>query len=313
MHTWIKTIAFCFLSFTSISQETVIDSSEWYSEKPSFFYPSYKLNKGRFIGTSIGIGGAWAGSMIGLNEIWYKQVPKSSWNTFDDSKQWLQMDKAGHFYTANKLNLFTTEMFEWSGVKAKNAIWYGLGVSFGFQTTLEFLDAHTEEWGWSWGDVVANTLGSSSYTLQRVFWGEQRIIPKFSYSPTEFASVRPNVLGSTFAESLLKDYNGQTYWLSISPGSFIGGGKIPKWACLSLGYSAHEKLVGSEPYYIDPATGQEYFEQREFLFSLDIDFSQIHVRRPWLRAILKQLNYLKVPFPALMIRDGNLSARPFYF
>lgn len=281
--------------------------------KQSFFSPSPNFNRNRFIGTSIGIGGAWGGSMIGLNQIWYSQVEKSPWNTFNDSKNWLQMDKAGHFYTAYKLNLFTTEMYEWAGVKEKHSIWYGLGVSFGFQTTLEFLDAYTEEWGWSWGDFTANVLGSVSYTTQKLIWNEQRIIPKFSYTPTEFAQVRPNVLGATFAERLLKDYNGQTYWLSFSPGTFFKQSKTPKWACISFGYSAHEKLVGSEPYYLDPLTGIEYNEQREFLLSLDIDFSRIPAKRPWVKAVLKQLNYLKVPFPALMLRDGKLIGKPFYY
>lgn len=282
-------------------------------EKTPFFSPSPTFNKNRFIWTSVGIGGTWAGGMIGLNEIWYSQVTKSPWNSFDDSKNWLQMDKAGHFYTANKLNSLTTEMYQWSGVKNKNAIWYGLGVSLGFQTTLEFLDAFTQDWGWSWGDMTANILGTASYTTQKLIWDEERIITKFSYSPTEFASIRPNVLGSTFPERLLKDYNGQTYWLSFSPGTFLKNSRIPKWACLSFGYSAHEKLVGSEGYYLDPATGIEYFEQREFLLSLDIDFSRIPVKRPWLKALLKQFNYLKVPFPALLVRDGRLIAKPFYF
>jgi uncharacterized protein YfiM (DUF2279 family) len=297
---------------TSVGQDTSAIEIK-HDLRPSFFTPDHQFNKGRFIGTSIGIGGAWAGSMIGLSEVWYSEIEKSPWNTFDDSKQWLQMDKVGHFYTAYKLNALTTEMYQWSGVQPKNAKWYGLGVSLGFQTTLEFLDAYTKEWGWSWGDFTANTLGAASYTVQSHFWNEERIIPKFSYSPTEFAEVRPNVLGSTFAESLLKDYNGQTYWLSFSPGTFFKESKIPKWACISFGYSAHEKLVGSESYYLDPATGREYFEQREFLISLDIDFSRIPVKRPWLRVLLKQLNYLKVPFPTFIIRDGNLIARSLYF
>lgn len=280
---------------------------------PRFFNPSQSFNKNKFIWTSIGIGSAWGGSMIGLNQVWYSQINKSPWNTFDDSKNWLQMDKVGHFYAAYKINALTTELYEWSGVKPKNAVWYGVGISLGFQTTLEFLDAHTEEWGWSWSDMAGNALGSAGYLTQKLVWGEQRIIPKFSYCPTEFAAIRPNVLGGSFAESLLKDYNGQTYWLSVSPGTFFKNSKIPKWACISIGYSAHEKLVGSEAYYQDPITGLEYNEQREFLFSFDIDFSRIPAKRPWVRAMLKQLNYLKIPFPALMLRDGKLMARPFYF
>ena len=313
---------FLFGSWNSIPQNTIpaTDKASSASElevfvlpKPTFFAKDWRFNRNRFIWSSVGIGSAWGGSMIGLNQVWYRQINKSAWNTFDDSKNWLQMDKVGHFYAAYKINALATELYEWSGVKSKNAVWYGVGVSLGFQTTLELLDAHTEEWGWSWGDVAGNVLGSAGYLTQKLIWNEQRIIPKFSYTPTEFAEIRPSVLGGTFAESLLKDYNGQTYWLSVSPGAFFKNSKIPKWACISIGYSAHEKLVGSEAFYQDPITGLEYNEQREFLFSLDIDFSRIPVKRPWVRAILKKLNYLKIPFPALMLRDGKLMARPFYF
>ena len=64
--------------------------------------PSFR--KGRTIGVSTGIGAVWAGSMIGLHGIWYKGMERSKWHTFDDSREWLQMDKAGHVYTANKIS-----------------------------------------------------------------------------------------------------------------------------------------------------------------------------------------------------------------
>lgn len=311
-----------FISQISIGQDTLQSSIICNQAKrpPLPYYKSQKkkyndqeFNKNRFICTSVGIVGTWGGGMVGLHQIWYSKINKSVWNTFDDSKNWLQMDKAGHFYSAYKINSLTTELYEWSGLKSKNAVMYGFGISLGFQTTLEFFDAFTEEWGWSWADMTANVLGSGSYLAQKLIWNEQRIIPKFSYHPTEFAAIRPNVLGGTFMESMLKDYNGQTYWLSFSPGTFFKESKLPKWACISLGYSAHEKLVGSEPYYLDPLTGIEYHEQREFLLSFDIDFSRIPAKRAWVRATLKQLNYLKVPFPTLLLRNGRLIARPIYF
>jgi hypothetical protein len=56
-----------------------------------------------------------------------------------------------------------------------------------------------------------------------------------------------------------------------------------------------------------------YNSQREFLLSLDIDFSRIPVKKPWLKVLLKQLNYLKMPFPALIIRDGKLSGSALYY
>lgn len=270
------------------------------------------LNKQRSIIVASVAGGLWAGSMVSLSSVWYKDVPKSKFHTFDDSKNWLQMDKAGHFYTANKIALLTGNAFQWSGMNVKTAALLGTGVSLGYQTTLEFLDAYSAEWGFSWSDVAANTLGAGFYLGQELLLQEQRFLLKFSAHPTEFAALRPSVLGSTFAERLLKDYNGQTYWLSFTPAQFIHNSKFPAWLCVSLGYSSHAKIVGDQNAYTD-LSGKNYFAQREFLLSLDIDFSQLPVKKPWLKTVLRQLNYIKIPFPALLLRNGQLSALPIYF
>lgn len=279
----------------------------------SFWKATDSLHKGRLIGTSVSVGSVWAGSMIGLGKVWYSDVEKSKWHAFDDSRNWLQMDKAGHFYTAYKLNQLNTDLFKWTGMKDRTALWIGTGISLGYQTTLEMFDAFSQDWGFSWADFTANAVGTGFYLGQELIWNEERIIPKFSYHSTEYASIRPEILGNTFAESLLKDYNGQTYWLSFSPGTFIKSESFPDWLCFSFGYSADQKLVGSEEYYMDPSTGIEYHSQREFLFSLDVDFSRLPVKRPWLKVVLKQLNYLKVPFPALIYNGSSLKASGLYF
>lgn len=287
--------------------------SSFVFSQDNFFSPADSLSKGRVIGTSVGIGSFWSGSMIGLSQVWYSEVEKEPWHAFDDSKNWLQMDKVGHFYISHKISQFCRDKYMWSGVDNTTATWIGAGISVGYQTTFEFLDAYSAEWGFSWSDVAANTLGTASYTAQSLVWKEERIIPKFSYSPTAFASIRPEVLGSTFAESLLKDYNGQTYWLSFSLGTFLKNSRIPEWACISIGYSAHAKLKGDEETYTDVTTGINYQSQRELLLSLDIDFSRIPIKKPWLKAIVKQFNYVKIPFPALIFRGQKILGSPLYF
>lgn len=279
----------------------------------SFFQEAERLSKGRLIGTSVGIGSFWSGSMIGLSQVWYSEVDKEPWHTFDDSRNWLQMDKAGHFYISHKITQFCRDKYVWSGVDNKTSTWIGAGISIGYQTTFEFFDAYSAEWGFSWSDVAANTLGTLSYSAQSLIWEEERIIPKFSYSPTDYAAIRPEVLGSTFSESLLKDYNGQTYWLSFSPATFFKDINIPKWACISFGYSIDGKLKGDAEVYADASSGTIYQSQREFLLSLDIDFSRLPIKRPWLKAVVKQFNYIKIPFPALRLSGGNLDGSLLYF
>jgi hypothetical protein len=92
--------------------------------------------------------------------------------------------------------------------------------------------------GASSGDIIANASGTALFVSQ-LLWKEQRITPKFSFHTTH-AQYRPNVLGSSLAEQMLKDYNGQTYWLSVNLHSFYKGSKIPKWLNLAIGMEQTE-------------------------------------------------------------------------
>jgi hypothetical protein len=113
----------------------------------------------------------------------------------------------------------------------------------------------------------------------------------------------------------LKDYNGQTYWLSFNPFLFSTHSKFPKWLCLSFGYSVDAKLVGNSESYIYTIGSDQitYLSKRQFLASLDIDFSRIPAKKPWVKTILKQLNYVKIPFPALILQNGKLQGKALYF
>lgn len=278
-----------------------------------FFTASDTLNKKRTIYSSIGIGCAWSGSMIGLSQVWYKDVTKTQWHTFDDAQNWLQMDKFGHLYTAYHLNKLTSNLYTWSGINNKRSVIIGSCVSLGYQTTLEMLDAYAEEWGFSWSDMAGNAIGTGLFTLQQLTFKEQRVIPKFSYHPTKFASIRPDVLGDNPIESFLKDYNGQTYWLSTNIGSFFPNSSIPSWLCISIGYSAHQKLVGDQSSFYSSDDNFEFVEQREWLLSLDIDLSKLPIKRPWLKMLVNQFNYLKVPCPSLLLRNNVVYGKLLYF
>src|SRR5574343_1307223 len=260
----------------------------------NFFLKSDSLNTKRIVFTSSSISTVWAGSILGLQQIWYSNITKSSFHTFNDSKNWMQMDKAGHVYTANKISQLSGDVYKWSGMKPKNAALLGSFVGLGCQSSLELLDAYSGDWGFSWADMTANTAGSLIYLGQELAWNEQRFQLKFSYHPTEYAALRQEVLGANFQERLLKDYNGQTYWLSFNPFLFYKNSIFPKWICLSLGYSVDAKLVGDSDSYISGTTN--YYAHREFLLSFDVDFSRLPIKKPWLKALVKQFKYINISF-----------------
>jgi hypothetical protein len=289
-------------------------SSYNYSYGQDFFLKnSDSLSSPRVVAISSGIGLSWVVGSIGISNLWYADYPKTKFHSFNDVRNWLQMDKMGHVYTANKFCYLTKSLYSWSGLTKKKASMVGSLVGLGLQTTLEVMDGYSAEWGFSWPDMIANGIGTSVFCAQELLWEEQRILLKFSYHPTSYAKVRPAVLGSTFSERFLKDYNGQSYWVSASPGAFFSNSKLPKWLALSIGYSIDGKLVGDQETYFDPSTKITYASSRQLLVSLDLDFSKIPVKRSWVKVFLRQLNHLKFPFPALVFSDGKVMGSLFYF
>ncbi len=239
-----------------------------------------------------------AGTLISLNQLWYADYPRSGFHFINDNSEWLQMDKLGHFYSSYQLGRFGAEMLDWSGASKKDQMIYGAGLGFVFLTAVEVMDGFSSEWGASSGDVIANASGTALYVSQELFWKEQRIIPKFSFHKTHFAAIRPNVLGTSTMQQILKDYNGQTYWLSINLYSFFKGSKIPKWLNLAFGYGADGMVYG------DYKNADLFLEQnperiRQFYMSFDVDLTKIDTKSHLLKTFFSVFNTLKIPAPTI--------------
>ncbi|MDI6050893.1 DUF2279 domain-containing protein [Flavobacterium sp. XS2P24] len=264
----------------------------------SFFKPSDSLDIKRQNTVIISEAVLATGTLIALNQAWYAEYPKSDFHFINDNAEWLQMDKAGHVFSSYHLGRFGAEMLQWSGANKKNQMLYGAGLGFAFLTAVEVLDGYSSEWGASLGDVVANASGTALYVSQELIWKEQRITPKFSFHTTKYAGYRPEVLGSSFTEQILKDYNGQTYWLSINLHSFAKGSKIPKWLNLALGYGADGMITGNKE-DAPPILTSNPKRFRQFYLSLDVDLTKIKTKSHFLKTVFSVLNTVKIPAPTI--------------
>jgi len=282
------------------------------SKIDGFLTPSDTLNTHRrnaVIITEASLAGI---TLVGLNQLWYADYPRSKFQTIDDSKEWLQMDKMGHVFSSYQLGRVGTNVLNWSGVSKKNQLIFGGTLGLTFLTAVEVLDGYSAEWGFSWSDMVANATGTGLYVGQELLWNEQRITLKYSFHQTQYASQRPDKLGDGFFEEVLKDYNGQTYWLSANIHSFFKNDKVPKWLNIAVGYGAEGMLVGDNESVDNLGITQS--PRRQFYLSLDVDLSRINTNSQLLKSILEVLNVIKVPFPALELdSNGKLKAHPVYF
>ncbi|MEJ7913559.1 MAG: hypothetical protein WKF70_10420, partial [Chitinophagaceae bacterium] len=84
----------------------------------------------------------YAGTMFLLGQAWYKNYPRTGFHVFNDSKEWLQLDKAGHVWTAYNIAKYSKGLWSWAGMTDRKAAWLGGISSMGYQTILEYLDAH---------------------------------------------------------------------------------------------------------------------------------------------------------------------------
>jgi hypothetical protein len=265
-----------------------------------FFKPADSLNKSRRNAVVISESAATGVALIALNQVWYSDYPKSDFHFINDNAEWLQMDKAGHVFASYHLARIGSDLLSWSGVKGSQRLVYGAGAGFAFLTAVEIMDGYSSQWGASLGDVAANASGTALYVSQELLWKEQRIIPKFSFHTTPYASARPNVLGSNATEQILKDYNGQTYWLSANVHSFFKSSKIPQWLNLAAGYGAEGMITGNNS-FVNTVFLPEDERFRQFYLSVDIDLSKIQTKSRLLKTVFSVLNTVKIPAPTLEI------------
>lgn len=274
------------------------------------------LHPGRLAAVVSVQGGLYVASLAGLYYAWYRDYPQTTFHFFNDSGEWMQVDKCGHAVASAWISRIGYLSYRWAGLPEKRAAWYGGLLGFAYMLNIEMLDGFSAGWGFSPGDLAANTFGSAIFVAQQLGWHEQRISLKYSFHPTSYAEYRPDLLGTGFVQNMLKDYNGHSYWLSGNISSFLPAGtRFPRWLNIAVGYGA-EGMTGG---FGNPAihNGQpvpEFQRYRKFLLSVDVDLTRIPVRSKAVKALFNVLSFIKIPAPAIEINTlGNFRAYPVYY
>jgi len=274
------------------------------------------IRKGRLAGVVIAQGALYVASITGLYFAWYKEYPQSTFHLFNDGGEWMQVDKCGHGITAYYISRIGYSTYRWSGVKEKPAAWFGGLLGFAYLLNIEILDGFSSQWGFSLGDLTANTLGSMIFVGQQLAWHEQRFSLKYSFHQTQYAQYRPDLLGDNLIQNMIKDYNGQSYWVSGNISSFLSSSsKFPKWLNIAAGYGA-EGMTGASGNTTDQ-NGQPvpaFPRYRQFFLSVDVDLTRIPTKSSVLKGIFTVLSFIKIPAPALEYNTlGQFKAHAVYY
>ena len=294
-------IFFILLPVLSLSQSKKLEK---------FLTSSDTLNKVRRNSIIISEATISIATLVGLNQLWYADFERSKFHTINDNQEWLQMDKLGHTFAAYQFGKHSAQLLNWSGVSKRNQLLYGATLGFTFLSAVEVLDGYSSEWGFSWGDILANGAGTGLYIGQELLWKEQRILLKYSFHTTKYAKQRPDKLGHSFLEQTLKDYNGQTYWLSANLHSFFKNSNSPKWLNIAIGYSGEGMLSGVKNIANQQLTTNSRY--RQYYLSLDLNLEAIKTNSKLLKTLFNLFNMIKIPLPTLEFSKNRCVFHPFY-
>ncbi|HEY5748693.1 MAG TPA: DUF2279 domain-containing protein [Chryseolinea sp.] len=284
---------FVLLFLFTLSQAQVADSTQ--------------VNKKRLRGFVIGSTVAYSITLAGLNELWYKDSGHQSFRFFNDDDEWKQVDKTGHFLSAFYFSYGTSRALQWCNVKPKKSDLIGALVGFGVMVPIEIFDGFSQAYGASAGDLVADAAGAAFFLGQARLWKEPRIFPKFSFHRTDYAPLRPNTLGDGMPSEMFKDYNGQTYWLSVDMDKFI---RFPRWLNLVVGHGAEGMVYARVNENMAAGYPAPY---RQFYIGLDFDLRAIKSRSKVVNTLIFVANMIKLPAPTLEFSSKGTRFHAFYF
>jgi hypothetical protein len=255
-------------------------------------------------------------TLAGLSVLWYSDYPQSSFHFINDNGEWMQLDKCGHMTSSYYIGKIGYELLRIPGVEKKKAVWYGGTLGFAYLGIVEVMDGFSTGWGASAGDLAANALGSAAFISQQLVWDEQKILLKWSFHKSRYAAYNPDQLGKTYTAQMIKDYNGQTFWLSGNIRSFLKeDSNFPRWINIAFGYGA-EGLVGarSNPPEINGMPVPPFDRYRQFYIAPDIDLTRIRTKSTFLRMVFNIFGVLKFPLPTVEYNSvQGFVFHPIYF
>ncbi len=219
------------------------------------------------------------------NNIWWKgEQDDFHFNNNQDYKYALNADKLGHFYFAYLTTNIYSDLFQWAGIKKRNALLYGGLVAFSFQTFTEVRDGFSKGYGFSWGDFTANFLGAAYPSLQEYYPALKPFNFKISFYPSEKYKSGEHAY-------ILDDYESTYNWLSIDVNELLPKSAkeiFPDFINVAIGHSV-KNLDGF-------GSGNH-----ELFIGLDWDFEALPGEGKFWKTIKRWLNFYHFPAPAVKV------------
>ena len=302
----------CFLPFAVLARNNIINNTGTFiKQKDSTEIFSRRICILKITGSAF-----YLGMLTDLTSFSYRNNLQAQFHVYNNFTDWrLYMDKTHHAIATYYIGNIGYSLLRWAGENERQATWIGGLSGLFLLTTQEILDGFASKWSASSGDMAGNLAGSAVFISQQLVWHEQRVLLRWSYHPTSFPKYNPELLGNSFTQKMIKDYNGQTVWLSANMSSFLGRSPgILRWLNIALGYGA-TGIIGPvpSPPVIRDIPIPSFEKLSKFYVAPDIDLSHIKTRSALFKWIFEAVGCLKFPLPALEISEKGVKFHPLYF
>ncbi|HUF65654.1 MAG TPA: DUF2279 domain-containing protein [Gemmatimonadaceae bacterium] len=209
-------------------------------------------------------------------------------------------DKFGHLFGGYHLTRGGHTLLRGACVSEKRAIMYSAIYATLFQLQIEIWDGYYEKYGFSYPDLLANTLGMGLAVLHAVKPETEIVKPTISYRRS--AAMKERREGDEIRASI--DYSGQTYWFSLDVESALPESARPYWPGIlrfSVGHSITDWILPRPPGAPENAPQDLVRAKRRILLSLDIEAERLPGNHPLWKFVKRQLGFIRFPAPALQV------------
>ena len=185
-------------------------------------------------------------------------------------------DKFGHMYATYLWSLGFSSLYEYWGMKEEDALLYGPLTSWTFQFLMEIGDSFSETQGFSYEDVVMNTVGAAFYYVREKYPAvKSKLDLRIEYIPDFNSDV-----------DFFTQYNSMKYLFALKLSGFEELEETPmKYFELQLGY--YTRGYSEEQNYNN--------KERVIYAGVGINASEVLKAIGWTKTS-KVLNYYQLPY-----------------
>jgi hypothetical protein len=212
----------------------------------------------------------------------------------------LGVDKLGHFYTSYMYFHSLNEIMKWAKFSQRTRLITSTALPLAWAISIEIGDGFSS-YGYSWDDLISNSLGIGLGALQERFPYMKNFKVKFSYYPSQYF-----VDNHFKGWSLTDDYRSHFYWLAFDVHNLLPKPAKRYWPAflnIAVGYGVDKNT----PRFGDPTN-------REFGISFDWNLSSIRTRNESVTLVKEIIDYIHFPAPgATKVQGQETNFKPILF